>query len=500
MKNQIRRNKDKVANNPKWWAVLLPLSMLIALQSWLVMTYGSDALGGASQVALLLTAGMSAIWGHLVYGKTWRTFGEEVERSIGRIATAMLILLAIGMLSSTWMVSGIVPTFICYGLKILSPRLFLFTACLISALIAITTGSSWTTIATIGVGLIGIGNALGFHPGLTAGAIISGAYFGDKISPLSDTTVLASSSAGTDIFTHIRYMAITTLPSITIALLAYLVLSLLHPAVAEAEVEMYDSALRSTFHISPWLLIVPGITALLIIRKVPALITLLISALAGSVAAFVVQPHILWHIATGGPVEQYAEASWGHVLYAQMESLYSSTHISTGSAEVDSLVSTHGMMGMLNTIFLVISAATFGASLVASGMLGAFTGFLKEHLSRRSSVVGGTVGMGILSDIITGDQYLSIMLTCNIFRPLYERQGYESRLLSRSAEDSATVTSVLIPWNSCGMTQAMVLGVSTIVYAPFCFFNLLSPLMSVLVAAIGFRIPPPKPKEVAQLS
>lgn len=497
MKNEKNISEHNNGKEPQWWAVLLPLGLLIALQSWLVVTYGSDALGGPSQVALLLTAGAAAIWGHLVYGKPWRAFGEGVEQSIGRIATAMLILLAIGMLSSTWMVSGIVPTFICYGLKILSPRLFLFTACIISALIAITTGSSWTTIATIGVGLIGIGNALGFHPGLTAGAIISGAYFGDKISPLSDTTVLASSSAGTDLFTHIRYMSITTLPSIVLALLAYLVLSLMHPAAVQADVEMYDSALRTTFRITPWLLVVPGLTAVMIARKMPALITLLLSALAGAVAAYVFQPQILWHIASGMPVEQYTDASFGQLFYAQMESLYSSTHIATGFEEVDSLVSTHGVTGMLNTIFLVVAAATFGSSLVASGMLGAFTSFLKEHLKRRTSVVGGTVGMGILSDVITGDQYLSIMLTCNIFRPLYERQGYESRLLSRSTEDSATVTSVLIPWNSCGMTQAMVLGVSTIVYAPFCFFNLLSPLMSILVAATGFRIPPPQPKEAA---
>jgi len=473
---------------PHWWAVLLPLSLLIALQSWLVFTYGSDALGGASQVALLLTAGAAAIWGHLAYGKSWRTFGEQIEQSIGRIATAMLILLAIGMLSGTWMVSGIVPTFICYGLKILSPRLFLFTACLISAIIALMTGSSWTTIATIGVGLIGIGNALGFHPGMTAGAIISGAYFGDKISPLSDTTVLASSTAGTDLFTHIRYMTITTLPSISLALIAYLVISLMHPAAAEADVALYDTALRSAFHITPWLLIVPLLTAVMILKKMPALITLLLSALLGALAAGIFQPHILWHIATELPLADFHSAGINEILLGQMQSLYTTTQIDTGVEAVNALISTHGMNGMLNTIFLVIAAATFGASLVGSGMLGAFTDFLKDHLRKRTSVVGGTVGMGVLSDIITGDQYLSIMLTCNIFRPLYERQGYENRLLSRSAEDSATVTSVLIPWNSCGMTQAMVLGVSTIAYAPFCFFNLLSPLMSVLVAATGYRI------------
>lgn len=483
--------------SPRWWAILLPLTLLIALQSWLVMTYGSDALGGASQGALLITAGASALWGHFVYNKSWSAFRTEIEQSIGRIATAMLILLAIGMLSGTWMVSGIVPTFICYGLKILSPRLFLFTACVISALIALMTGSSWTTIATIGVGLIGIGNALGFSAGMTAGAIISGAYFGDKMSPLSDTTVLASSSGGTDLFTHIRYMCLTTLPSIGLALVAYLVISMLHPAVAEADIVTYDTALRSSFNISPWLLVVPALTGFLIYKKVPSLVTLMVSALAGSLAAAIFQPHILWHIATELPLQDFSGASVNELLLGQMESLYTNTQIDTGVEEVNALVSTHGMNGMLNTIFLVVSAATFGAMLVASGMLGAFTDFLKEHLHQRTSVVGGTVGMGVLCDLITGDQYLSIMLTCNIFRPLYERQGYENRLLTRSAEDSATVTSVLIPWNSCGMTQAMVLGVATITYLPFCFFNLLSPFMSILMAALGWKIPPKPAKSVA---
>lgn len=467
---------------PHWWLIFLPLAVLVGLQSWLIASYGADALGGASQVVLLLSAGLTAAIGRYGYHRPWSAFGAEIDANIGRIGAAMLILLMIGMLSGTWMVSGVVPTLISYGLHILSPRVFLLTACVISALVALMTGSSWTTIATIGVALIGIGNAMGYSEGMTVGAIISGAYFGDKISPLSDTTILASSSAGTDLFTHIRYMLRTTVPSILLALVAFLVLSLCHPSEASVGANVYDQVLHDTFVISPWLLLVPLMTAVMIICKLPATPTLMVSSILGAVAAVIAQPHILWHIATGEPVADYVSATPGQLLYGTFESFYNSTSILTGHPDVDSLVSTRGMLGMLNTIFLIISAAVFGATLITSGMLSSFTAHLMSRLHHRVSVVSSTVGMGILADFITGDQFLSIMLTCNIFRPLYERQGLENRLLSRSTEDSATVTSVLIPWNSCGMTQSMVLGVATMVYLPYCFFNWLSPLMSIVAS------------------
>lgn len=482
LQNSSYDSSSTTVREPKWWVIFFPLALLVGLQSWLIWSYGADALNGASQVVLLLSAGLTAMIGCFRYGHRWIEFAGEIELNIGRIGSAMLILLMIGMLSGTWMVSGVVPTLITYGLQIISPKVFLLTACLISALVAVMTGSSWTTIATIGVALIGIGNAQGFSPGMTAGAIISGAYFGDKISPLSDTTVLASSSAGSDLFVHIRYMLRTTIPSICVALVAFLVMSLLHPSSESMGAAEYDHLLRATFHISPWLLVVPILTGVLIVRKVPAIPTLMISSLLGAVAALWTQPHLLWHIATGQPISSYVSADWNELFVGTFESFYNSTQIVTGNADVDSLVSTRGMLGMLNTIFLIISAAVFGATLIAGGMLRAFTNYLTSLIRRRVSVVSSTVGMGVLSDLITGDQYLSIMLTCNIFRPLYQQQGYESRLLSRSAEDSATVTSVLIPWNSCGMTQAMVLGVATVVYLPFCIFNWLSPLMSILSA------------------
>lgn len=469
---------------PHWWAIFFPLTMLVGLQSWLIWSYGSDALNGASQVVLLLTSGLIVLIGKFCYGISWHNFNTEIESNIGRIGSAMLILLMIGMLSGTWMVSGVVPTLIYYGLDIISPKIFLLTACIISALVSMMTGSSWTTIATIGVALMGIGDALDFSLGMTAGAIISGAYFGDKVSPLSDTTVLASSSAGTPLFQHIRYMLRTTIPSISIALIVFLILSLLHPSESVQSAQNYQALLSQTFHITPWLLIVPLLTGILILRKTPAIPTLMISALMGAVAAVWAQPHILWHIATDNNLADYQQATWNELLYGTFESFYNSTRIQTGDADFDNLIATRGMLGMLNTIFLIISAAVFGATLIAGGMLRAFTNHLIERIHHRISLVSSTVGMGILSDLITGDQYLSIMLTCSIFRPLYERQGYKNRLLSRSAEDSATVTSVLIPWNSCGMTQAMVLGVATVTYMPWCIFNWLSPLMSIAAAII----------------
>lgn len=485
-KKQEQEHSEQHAS-ASWWAILIPLGALIVMQSWLVWQYGADALDGASQVALLLAAGVVVAISKFGYGMNWTPFGEAIDSNIGKIGSATVILLMIGMLSGTWMVSGVVPTLICYGLKIISPKIFLFAACAISALVAIMTGSSWTTIATIGVALLGIGSALGFPVGMTAGAIISGAYFGDKVSPLSDTTVLASSSAHTPLFSHIRYMMQTTIPSISITLIAFFVLSLLHRTDGSISAESVSGILEHTFHITPWLLIVPLCTGILIALKVPAIPTLMCGALLAAVFALIFQPHLVWQIATGQPASDFSALDSTTAMRGLIESFYGPTQITTGNEQVDNLVATNGMQGMLNTIFLILSAACFGACLLASGMLQALTAKLTEHLHHRSSVVTSTVGMGILNDLVTGDQYLSIMLTCNLFRPLYERQGLKNKLLSRSVEDSATVTSVLIPWNSCGMTQAMVLNVATVVYLPYCFFNLLSPLMSIAFAIFQGR-------------
>lgn len=461
---------------------LVPVAVLVSLLFCVVKFFGADALSGGSQVALMLSSGVVIAISIFIYGKKWSDIESAIENNIKGIGSALIILLLIGAISGTWMISGIVPTLMCYGIKIISPKIFLFAVCVICALVSVMTGSSWTTIATIGVAMLGIGSALGYSAPWTAGAIISGAYFGDKISPLSDTTVLAASSAGTPLFEHIRYMMLTTVPSFVITLVIFLIVSISHQSASDSSINEASEILHSTFRISPFLLIVPVLTGVLIARKVPAMITLLCASIMASVAALIAQPELVYGIADASSLSFRS----GFVGLARI--WFDSTSLSTGDPTYDSLVATRGMNGMLQTIFLIICAATFGGTLTGSGMIQSLTNVLIKRIESRTSLVGSTVMTGIFANLTTGDQYLSIILTCNLYKKLYKDKGYEDRLLSRSAEDSATVTSVLIPWNSCGMTQATVLGVATIAYLPFCFFNLISPLMSVLMAAIGYKI------------
>ena len=367
------------------------------------------------------------------------------------------------------MISGIVPTLIYYGIQIMSPQFFLISSCIICALVSLLSGSSWTTIATIGVALLGIGHALGVSEAWTAGAIISGAYFGDKMSPLSDTTILASSATGVDLFTHIRYMMYTTMPSFI-------------TADTEIQVGEYIEGLSKTFNISLWTLLVPILTGVLIARRVPSLIVLFVSSLMAGIVALIFQPHILCEIA-GNMNASAASLTRGLAI-----TYYGSTAIDTGNASLNELVSTRGMAGMLNTIWLILCAMCFGASMVASRMIESITGVIIRFIRNRISLVSSTVGTGIFLNITTGDQYISIVLNADMYKEVYRKEGYETRLLSRTTEDAATVTSVLIPWNTCGMTQSTVLGVPTLTYLPYCFFNLLSPLMSIIVAALGWKI------------
>ena len=482
MKNHIE--------HPHWAVSCLPLVFLAALLVVVIHFFGSDSLEGGSQVALLLSAGLAIAIGIFGYGQSWKSFEKSIDDCFSSVATSILILLLIGAVAGSWMISGIVPTLVCYGLQIISPRIFLFASCAIAAAVALMTGSSWTTIATIGVALMAIGTALGFSPGWTAGAIISGAYFGDKGSPLSDTTVLASSSSGTDLFTHIRYMMFTTVPSISVALVVFLVASLMHNPDAVPSTAEYSDALRSTFRISPLLLIVPIFTFFLIIKKVPAILTLMVSAFVAGLAALLFQPGIVASIGGSDVI------STGACIKGMMMSWFAGTSVDTGSELVNTLTATRGMGGMLNTVFLIICAVTFGAAMTGSGMFQGITEALTRHIRRRVPSVAATVTTGIVSNVITADQYLSIILSASLFKDLYRKNSLESRLLSRSVEDSATVCSVLIPWNSCGMTQATVLGVATVVYFPYCIFNIVSPLMSILVAAIGSRKKPQVSKSV----
>ena len=473
---------------PSWQVSLIPFILLIAALGLVIKVFGTDALAGASQVALLFGAGVVVAISLIFYKIPWKVFEDSILDNITAVGTSILILLLIGAVSGSWMISGVVPTMIYYGMKVIFPEIFLFATCVICALIAVMTGSSWTTIATVGVALVGIGTAQGYEPGWIAGAIISGAYFGDKVSPLSDTTVLASSSAGTPLFTHIRFMMVTTVPSFIITLIIFLIVSLLHDVPSAAQVADISNGLKVTFNITPWLLLVPVITALLIVKKVSAIVTLFIAAVIAGITALIFQPHIIYAVANGIAPDASADISFLEGFKGLFISYYGNTAIDTGNAALNDLVATRGMTGMLGTVFLIIAAGTFGGTLVGSGMLQSLTEMLTRFIRRRVAMVASTVGTGIFANMITGDQYLSIILTSRLYKDLYEKRGYESKLLSRSVEDSATVVSVLIPWNSCGMTQATVLKVATLEYLPYCFFNILSPLMSVFIATIGYKI------------
>lgn len=408
-------------------------------------------------------------------------FEDSIVGTIGQASVSIVILIIIGMMSGSWMISGVVPTLIYYGVQIMSPQFFLVSACVICSLVSVVTGSSWTTVATIGIALLGIGDALSIPAPWTAGAIISGAYFGDKVSPLSDTTILASSAAGTDLFKHIRYMTYTTVPSISITIVIFLFAGFWYNG-EQAHVAEYTEGLSRTFNISLWTLVVPVITAILIAKKVPSLITLSVSSLVAGICAIILQPHILMQVA-GSNIMSVLTLAKG-----VMMTWYGPTAIETGNTTLNDLVSTGGMAGMMNTIWLILCAMCFGGVMTASGMLHSLTLVIMRFIKGVCSLVSATVTTGFLLNVTTSDQYISIIVSASMYKDLYREKGYAPELLSRATEDSATVTSVLIPWSTCGMTQATVLGVPTIEYLPFCFFNYISPFMSCFVAAIGWKI------------
>ena len=468
---------------------IIPVVVLIGFLSVIIMLFGSDSLTGGSQIALLLGMAVCVCLSMSIYRVPWDAFENQIKKTLGGVSVTLLILLCVGMLSGSWMISGIVPTLIYYGVQIMSPQFFLMSSCIICAFISLLSGSSWTTIATIGVALLGIGHALGVSEAWTAGAIISGAYFGDKMSPLSDTTILASSAAGVELFTHIRYMMFTTGPTFFITICIFLMAGLDGDVEAVPHVEEYTEGLAGTFNISLWTLVVPVLTAVMIAKRVPSLIVLFVSSLMAGVLALILQPHVLCQIA--GVTDISAES----LTRGLAITFYGSTAVETGNVSLNELVSTSGMAGMLNTIWLILCAMCFGASLVASRMIDSITGVIIQWVRNRVTMVGSSVFIGIFLNVTTGDQYISIVLNADMFKEVFRRQGYEARLLSRTTEDAATVTSVLIPWNTCGMTQSTVLGVATLTYLPYCFFNYLSPLMSILIAAIGWKI---KRKEVKE--
>jgi NhaC family Na+:H+ antiporter len=467
---------------------IIPVVVLIGLLATAITLFGSDSLSGGSQIALLMGMAVCISLSMAVYRVPWQTFEQQIKATLGEVSITLLILLCVGMLAGSWMISGIVPTLIYYGVQFMSPQFFLVSSCIICAIVSLLSGSSWTTIATIGVALLGIGHALGISEAWTAGAIISGAYFGDKMSPLSDTTILASSATGTDLFVHIRYMMYTTVPTFLITITIFFITGLGKTTGVELHVSEYTEGLSRTFNISLWTLLVPLLTGVLIARRVPSVIVLFASSVMAGIVALILQPHILSEIATGTSPIVNANLSVVNSIKGLAITYFGATAVDTGNASLNELISTSGMAGMLNTIWLILCAMCFGAAMVASRMIESITCVIIRFVRNRISLVSSTVGTGIFLNITTGDQFISIVLNADIYKEVYKQEGYETRLLSRTTEDAATVTSVLIPWNTCGMTQSTVLGVPTLTYLPYCFFNLLSPLMSIIVAAIGWKI------------
>ena len=463
---------------PPAWLSFIPLIVLVALISMVVYIFGADSLAGASQISLLIAAAISVGLGTLFKQITWLEFENAVAKKISDVSQAIIILLLIGALSGAWMISGIVPMFIYCGLQILSPEYFLVATCIICAIVSVITGSSWTTVATMGIALIGVGKALGISECWIAGAIISGSYFGDKISPLSDTTVLASSTTGVALFTHIRYMLYTTVPTMIITLVIYAIYGLTLSADAPVETSAYLEGLHNTFNLSPWLFLVPTLTGLLIAKRAPSVVVLFFAITMGIIAAMIFQPKLLSPDNSG----------FCAMFKGSMIAVYGSTNVDTGVETLNKLVATKGMAGMMSTIWLILCAMVFGGAMTATRMLESIMIMFLRFTKSTLSIVASTVGVGTFMNTICGDQYLSIIMTTSAFRPAYEKAGFEPRLLSRTTEDSVTVTSPLVPWNTCGMTQSTVLGVSVFTYAPYAFFNLISPLTTMFVAAIGYKI------------
>jgi Na+:H+ antiporter, NhaC family len=479
--------------HPSLLLAFVPILFLILFLSLNVYYFRDDTLSGSNQIALLLASAIAGIITVLL-GHNWYDVRTRIVKSIGSAMPSILILLLIGSLAGTWLLSGVVPALIYYGLKILHPNIFLFASVVVCALVSLATGSSWSTVATIGIALLGIGNALGLNEGLVAGAILSGAYFGDKMSPLSDTTNLAPAMAGTDLFTHIRYMIYTTGPTILITLLVFGIIGFTyHFENVETSVEETLSAIEGSFNITPLLFIVPAFLIFIIVRKVPPLPSLLAGTLMGGIFAVIFQPQIIEQIAGAG--SNYAEASY----IAVMKSMYGRISIITGDAQVNDLLSTGGMAGMLNTIWLILTAMIFGGIMEASGMLARITHSIIGFARNTGTLVASTVTTCIFFNVTASDQYLSIVVPGRMFAKTYRERGYKPELLSRTLEDSGTVTSVLIPWNTCGATQSAVLGVPTIAYIPYAIFCWLSPITSTFMASFNIAIRRFSPEEMKEI-
>jgi len=469
----------------KLWEAFIPVIALIGMLAYNVLfVYNGDddnALGGSNQFILLLGGAIAAIMGYITKVPFHKML-DEVANNIKSTAGAILILLMVGALAGTWMVSGIIPSMIYYGLQILSPAIFLPATLIICSVISIATGSSWTTSATVGIALIGIGGALGFDLGMVAGAVISGAYFGDKLSPMSDTTNLAPAMAGTDLFTHIKYMTLTTIPTYVITLVLFIVLGLSVDVKGDANTDDLLNSITASFNVTPWLFLVPVIVIGLIVKKTEPLVALLVGTLLAGIFAIIFQPEIVTQI-TGADSLTFKSAYKG-----VMQAITTEVIVPTENKTLADLFTSGGMAKMLPTIWLILCAMVFGGIMDAIGALTRISESLLKLAHTTFGLFASTVGSCLALNITASDQYLAIVVPGKMFAKAYKDKGLAPENLSRTLEDTGTVTSVLVPWNTCGAYQAGTLGVLTLDYLPYAFFNILSPIMTLIFAAFNIKI------------
>ena len=468
---------------PSLFEAIFPILALIFMLSLSVYIYGDNSSYGGNQIALIICAGIASIIG-IKNGYTWKEIESGIIKGISTAMGAVLILLAVGAMIGTWIMSGLVPAMIYYGLNILSPSIFYFAACIICALSALSIGSSWTVAGTLGAALMGIATGLGLSPEVTAGAVISGAYFGDKMSPLSDTTNLAPAVAGTDLFTHINHMIWTTGPSLVIALIIFLFMGI-NSAEAQdvAGLEIIQNTINENFNISLFSFIPLLVVFILAFKKMPAFPTVLVGGLIGGVFAIILQPEVVGNFVGETDLPNYLINISG-----VWTALHSGFTINSGIPVVDDLLSRGGMSSMLNTIWLVISALTFGAVLETTKLLDTLVKVLLSFAKSTSSLIITTIGTCIGINIVTADQYIAIVIPGRMFKTEFKKRKLAPKNLSRTLEDSATMTSPLVPWNTCGAFMSASLGIATFSYLPFCFFNLINPVIAIIYALFNFKI------------
>ena len=470
-------------NEPSLLVSLIPVVILMALLITNIIVYKDDATGGSNQLALLIAGAIAAFIGIVFYKIEYKKIENQIVKSIGVAIQASIILLIVGALIGIWIISGVVPTMIYYGLLLINPTVFLPVSCIVCAIVALATGSSWSTTGTVGIALIGIGQTLGVPVGMVAGAIISGAYFGDKMSPLSDTTNLAPAMAGTDVFTHIRHMMYTSGPAIILAIIGFTILGLFYGqgTVNQENINTVLSVIESKFNIGIYLFLVPLAVLFMVYMRVPALPALLIGTLLGGIFALIFQYDLIASLAG-------SESGIRGFYQTIVTTAYDGFTIKTNNELIDSLFNRGGMKGMLPTVWLILMAMVFGGAMEGTGMLQKIAGSILKLVHGVGSLIGATLASCIIVNMTACDQYLAIVVPGRMFKNAYDEYGLKPKNLSRALEDSGTVTSVLVPWNSGGAYNAGVLGVATLTYLPFCFFNLLSPVISAFLAGFNLTI------------